>query len=457
GAELFAYVPAALMAHLAALSSPTYQARPYVDGSPGQGDARVGGGWRTVLASGMGMGARGVFALDITDPTQFGQGLGALWEFTADDDPAMGHVREAPVIAKINTNKGGKLEASRHFAIVSSGWNSLAPHGDGTLFLLALDKPAAQTWQRGANYFSMSTTGANGDLPNALSAPALVLAADGSARRAYAGDLHGRLWRFDFQSMTAHRLFTARDQEGVAQPIAHAPKVVFAPGGGYVVVFATGKLIEETDLLPAAFTQQSVYAILDGPGTTPDPVSARSQLAERTLATAATGYAITGGRFAYAGPGAKKGWYFDFPNALTQGERAAASPVSIEGAIALASILPGAANDGAPSSRLYIVDALTGFAYDPVAGAMPDAATGELAPIAPSLPPLFVVSGLAVGARNPTGGATATRRVTLVTPYVTGQVPPAITIDVQFPSGRLGWREVGNWHELHWAATGKRR
>ena len=457
GAELFAYVPAALSAHLAALSSPGYKGRPYVDGSASHGDVRIGGVWRTVLASGLGMGARGVFALDITDPAHFTQGLRALWEFTDAHDPAMGHVRDAPLIAKVNTGKGASDAAPRYFAIVSSGLNNLAPDGGGALFLLALNKTASQKWERGVNYFSIGTAAASGPLANALSGPALVLASDGSASRAYAGDLHGNLWRFDFKTMTAHRLFTARDQEGAAQPIAHAPKVVFAPGGGYLVLFATGKLIEESDLLPASFLQQSVYAIFDAPGAAPTTVSSRSQLAARTLTAAVTGYGIGGGSFAYAGPDAKKGWYLDFPNARTHGERASASPASIEGAIALASMLPAAGKDGAASSRLYVVDALTGFAYAPASGAIPNAATGELAPIDPSLPLLFVDSALSMGERNPTGGATATRRVTLLKPHGGAHGVRALSIDVRYPAGRMGWREVSNWQELHQAATGKRR
>jgi type IV pilus assembly protein PilY1 len=456
GAELFAYVPAAVTAQLAALASPSYRARPYVDGSPGQGDARIGAGWRTVLASGMGMGARGVFALDVTDPAHFEQGKGALWEFTDADDAAMGHVREAPLITAISRDKSLGQGLPRYFAVLSSGINNLAPGGAGALFLLALDKPPGQAWKHGDNYFSIVASGGDASVANALSAPALVVRGDGSATRAYAGDLRGNLWRFDFSTMTAHRLFTARDAAGAAQPIAHAPKVVFAPGGGYLIVFATGKMIEESDLLPPSFTPQSVYAILDAPGGERDSIGSRAQLARRTLSTASSGYAIGGEGFSYFGPRAKKGWYFDFPNALRDGERAAGSPLSIESAIVVASILPALTQEAAPSGRLYLLDALTGFAYDPVSGTKPDGATGELAPFDALQPLLVAGSSTSAGARNATGGATSTRRVTLVRPQA-GGASRSITITVRHPSGRLGWREVGNWRELHQAATRQRR
>jgi type IV pilus assembly protein PilY1 len=421
GQELFAYVPAALVADLPALAGPGYKARPYVDGSPGHGRARLGAAQRTVLACGMGMGARGVFALDITDPA-----MQALWEFGAADDPAMGHVRAAPLIAK--------SAAQRWFAVVSSGINNLAPDGGGALFLLALDKPAPQKWQRGANYFSIAAAGSY-----TLSAPALVLDADGSAIRAYAGDLLGNLWRFDLVAMTAHRLFSARDAGGAAQPIAHAPKVVHVPGG-YLVLFATGKLIEQSDLLPSSFTDQSLYAIFDGPGALSEMVASRAQLAARTMSASAGGYAIKGAGVAYSGPDAKKGWYVDLPNARKAGERGAASPVSIADAILFASVMPGA------GGRLYILDPLTGFSHTA-------AVTGERAPVDTALPLLFVETAREKGVREPTGRVTTTRRFTLFTSHA---VPgaPAPSIEVRTPSGRLGWREVANWPELHQAATG---
>jgi type IV pilus assembly protein PilY1 len=445
GAELFAYVPSVIGARLSALTDPAYLARPYVDGSPGQGDVRIGASWRTVLVSGMGMGARGLFALDITDPAHFASGLGALWEFGEADDTAMGHVREAPLLATIGTPQ-------RFFAIASSGINNLAADGGAALFLLALDKPPADKWKRGSNYQRINTAATNAALANALSAPALVLNADGTASRAYAGDLQGNLWRFDLSTLKAHRIFTARRADGTTQPIAHAPKVVHAPGGGYLILFATGKLIEESDLLPSSFARQSMYAIHDSPGAPADPVITRQQLAVRTLAPFGAAYVIKGESAALSGPGAKPGWYFDFPNAGKSGERGAGSPVSIGGAVAIASLIPGASAGAAPAARLYLLDALTGFAYDATSGAATGPATGALAAIDPTLALLMVDAGVSKGRRSPTGGVTVTRRVTLLNPRAQAGTPTP-PIEVRYPAGRLGWREVANWQELHKAAT----
>jgi type IV pilus assembly protein PilY1 len=432
GAELFAYVPRTLIAALAPFGDPAFAGRAYVDGSAGQGDALIGGRWRTVLVSGMGMGARGVFALDITEPSAFSQGMGALWEFTEQDDPGIGYVQGAPQVVKLNAGANGSTPVYRHVAMVSSG-------AGNALFLLALDKPVAQPWRSGANYDRIVAAGADG-----LSAAGLVTSADGSAILAYAGDLQGQLWRFDLVARTAQRIFSARDDAGRAQPIVHAPKVVFAPGGGYLVLFGTGKLSEPADFQSASFAPQSMYAIHDKLEVPAEPVSGRARLAPRTL-TGQDSYAIKGETIDYFAPGAKRGWYADFPNPRN-GERAAGSPTVIGGAIAFNSVLPGADACAPAASRMYVLDALSGLALGADGVARPNALTGELAPLAA---PLLEV-GAGVGAPDPTGAAIAIRTFALIRPE-----GAAGKVTVSFRAGRLGWREVVNWQDLHDAATKK--
>lgn len=438
GAELFAYVPRALFAALPELSDPAFRGRAYVDGSPGHGDALIGARWRTVLASGMGMGARGVFALDITDPSSFAQGMGALWEFTERDDPAIGFIRAAPQVVKLGA--GGA--AARYFAVVPSGINSLAPDGNGALYLLALDKPSAQRWQAGVNYYRIGTTGADPALPNAMSAPGLVTAADGSATLAYAGDLQGRLWRFDLAARTAHLVFTARDDSGRPQPIAHAPKAVFASGGGYLVLFGTGKLIEQSDFQASSYVPQSLYAIHDRLEVPPVPIGSRAQLARRTVSGFGS-YTVRGERLDYFGPGAKRGWYLDFPNTGSDGERAAGSPSVTGGAVIFNSVMPGAHPCAAAASRMYVLDALSGLP-----ASRRDVPTAELTPAAALLPPLLLEADSVTGPRDATGAAIATRTFSVIGPGQDGR-----TVTVSFPARRLGWREVANWQELHDAAN----
>jgi type IV pilus assembly protein PilY1 len=452
GAELFAYMPRALLPFVSQLSDPAYRHRPFVDASAGQGEAGMKGQWRSVLVSGMGMGARGVFALDVSDPAAFGAGMGALWEFTDADDPAIGHVGAPPQVAKLKVGVQRGIPEYRYFAIVPSGLNNYAPgtgHPDpgGALFLLALDKPAKEGWKEGVNYYKLDAPAAEAGQANALASPALVTAVDGSVRYAYAGDLQGRLWRFDFSGkppFASKPVFAARDETGRRQPITQAPRVVFAPGGGYLVLFGTGKLIEETDLRPASFAPQSFYAVRD---TTTSSVGGRTQLAQRTLSGNQI-YTIGGDAFAYSGAGAKQGWYFDFPHAGVDGERLAASPVLASGTVLVTTIVPGSDACNA-ATRTYVLDALSGFAFKTGGVAASDAATGELARAAPGSLPMVLDLGAGTGPRGATGGAGASRRLGVLRLQDGAIAPTVRQVEVRLPARRLSWREVANWQELH--------
>ena len=439
GAELFAYVPNALIPALNQLCDPEYRHRPYVDASAGEAEALLGGKWRSVLVSGMGMGARGVFALDVSDPAAFESGQRALWEFTERDDPAIGHISAAPQVAKITVAVKAGVAQHRYFALVPSG----------ALFLLALDKPATERWQKNVNYFKLP---ASGDA-KLLGQPALVSATDGSVRFAYAGDSQGTLWRFDFSGkppFSSDPLFEARDEAGRRQAVAHAPRVAFAPGGGYLVLFGTGSSIEDGDPQPEGFAPQSFYAVKDSAARPPAPVSGRGDLAKRVL-SGASPYSIKGDEFDYAGAGAKSGWYFDFPTARSDGERLAASPVLAPGAVFVSTVAPGADPCATASSRTYALDVLTGFALPP------DGVTGRPVKATAGALPWMLELGAFTGARRATGGAGAIRKIGIVHLQGEGVAPAVQQIDVSLPAGRLSWREVANWPELHDAAKNNPR
>jgi type IV pilus assembly protein PilY1 len=85
---------------------------------------------------------------------------------------------------------------------------------------------------------------------------------------AYAGDLQGSLWRFDFDGDTTAAvgfnnkpLFTATSSTGAAQPITIAPSMVLHPQGGRVVLVGTGRLIDAVDSDSTA--SQTFYGVWD--------------------------------------------------------------------------------------------------------------------------------------------------------------------------------------------------
>ena len=462
GQELFAYVPNALIAQLYHLANPGYVHRAYVDGPAGIGEAAIGGGKKTVLVSAMGGGAQGVFALDVTDPAQFADGLGVLWEFTDRDDAMMGNVTTLPQIAKLRLGRGGA--AYRYFAIVASGVNNYdaGDAGKGALFLLALDKPHGTPWQLNSNYYRLVTPISEPSLANALSAPVLVPDSDGALRYAYAGDLQGNLWRFDFSGGAPWSkavgpgaggtpLFVARDAGGQRQPITQRPLLAYASEGGYMVMFGTGKLIESADRAAARHAPQSYYAIIDSLLSPPDLVASRRQLTQRFL-DGATSDAVLGISGAHMDSGSK-GWYVDFLQAGKTGERSIDSGLLARGQVLFNTVLPGADPCAATHSRTYALSVLTGLADDStVAAILPGDApiVGLLLPDYAPTPALLPQSSSRAG-DGPAGRISVKRTAAVVNVGANGPVVAGSMKTVR-RAGRLGWREVANWRELHEAA-----
>lgn len=469
GKELFAYVPGALFPYLNRLTSPEYVHRPYVDGALTVAEAKVGGQWKTVLASGMGGGAQGVFALDVTNPSDFSGGTGAIFEFTDADDPDMGNLMGAPIIAKFKTGIKDGVPEYKYFVVVPSGLNNYKDDGKnrfntdaaGALFLLSLDKVPSAKWALGRNYFKFRTPSKDDTLRNGLSSPALVIGAGGAVRYGYAGDLQGNMWRFDFTGefpwknaiAGATPLFTAKDDvNGSRQPITIQPKVVFAPNRGYLVLFGTGKFVEGADAAVGSFSMQSFYAIHDTTEST-YTVSGRSELMLRTLEKSGDGeFKIAGDAFSYgSGDKGRKGWYFDFPASDKSGERAVTNPLVVNGMLFFNSLIPGGDPCLAGGGRSYTLNALTGL---PANGNL----TGALSQVGMLSTPVLFNMDASVSDRNAIGRRTVRKTHTVVnfgTGGEKGGALPAESSETVLPVGRFSWREILNWQELRNAITKK--
>lgn len=262
GREELAYIPNAVFPNLAALTDPDYSHRFYVDGSPRVADAHLSSGWATVLAGTTGYGGRSVFALDVTDPEGFGAN-DVLWEFT---HPELGRTIGQPAVVR--------LEDGTWAAVLGNGYNS--DSHEASLFVVPLDDPG--------NYTRLATDGAGSvSDPNGLAAPlALDTNGNGSADVIYAGDLHGRMWRFDVSeglSGPGERLFTATGPAVGRQPITVKPQAAFDSDRTLHIYFGTGQYLEEEDAVtPDNPRIESFYAIKDeGSSTT------RAQLVEQRI------------------------------------------------------------------------------------------------------------------------------------------------------------------------------
>jgi type IV pilus assembly protein PilY1 len=472
GRELFSYIPNGVFSALNQLSHPGYVHRPYVDGALSVSDAITSGGWKTILASSMGGGAQGVFALDVTNPSDFVSGAGVLWEFTDSDDSDMGNQMGTPVIAKFKVGTTNGISDYRYFVVVSSGLNNYKDDGtgkydasgSGALFLLALDKSPSAKWERNVNYFKFKTPILHASNQNGLSTPALAIGNNGAVRYVYAGDLQGNLWRFDFNGAApwSHArfgdvpVFTAKDSSGNPQPITTQPKIVFAPGGGYVMLFGTGKYLEESDVMPDSFKTQSFYGIYDTPQKS-NGVAGRRQLESRTLVNRDDGFKIIGNEFAYgAGPSDKQGWYVDFPDSERTGERSVTNPVTVYGKLFFNTLVPDATRCDKGAGRSYSMDALTGLS----AG---EDTTGHVSDAGLLSSPVVFQARVQQSGQRPDGKEKSKKQFFIFnfgkagTKEIAGQSRQAISrpYSIEVPAMRLGWREVPNWQELRDAASKK--
>jgi len=481
GSEVFAYLPQALLHAVAAVASTHYSPGPLLDGAAATAEVLASGHWKTVLAAGMGGGAQGVFALDITDPARFAQD-GALWEFTDRDDRLMGNVRAPPSFARINMGGKEGAVAYRDVAIVASGYNNHADDGKDTtapaaaaaMFLLALDKAPGTPWLLGSNYFRLKVPVVSGGgghetdedadaVLHALGPPAVVPGGDGALAYIYAGDLQGNIWRLGMaggppwkEGQGRKLVFVARDAQGRRQPVTQQPSVAYAPGGGYVLLFGTGKLVEAADTWPSAFLSQSFYAVHDDLRET-SPTRSRADLEPRSLGEAVGGVRVDGAELRYTGSEAMRGWYLDFLHTAQTGERSINSPVLAAGKVLFNTVLPGRDPCSKPATRLYVLDVLSGFAADGAGVVQAGAQTGRLFDGLARAPPLALELSSTVGAATAAGRAEGRKELAVLQPGLPGAASGTVlkVVSAPLPARRLSWREVANWRELHEAAKKK--
>ncbi|GAB3343419.1 PilC/PilY family type IV pilus protein [Marilutibacter aestuarii] len=353
GTERFTYVPRLLdMSRLKELSRRVDFVHQYFVDGPVVVSTRTQTPGKNLLVGTLGRGGRGVYGLDVTNPTTFAS-TGRSWEYAGDND--MGMVLGKPLIAKVNLSGTDTM-----VAIVGNGINS--PNGRSALFVINLET--------GALVQKIAT---NTEVDNGLSMPSGVDAnGDGRIDTVYAGDLQGNVWRFDLSATTsstwsASRLFTATYSADPTrrQPITGGITVAYNPATyNPWVFFGTGRYILETD--PSDVSVQTWYGIEDS-GTA---VTGRSALKERSIELAGVlgGNPVRAFGESVAGDmNTLKGWYVDLltpPSDTAEGERMIGDQFVVSGNVLVASsIIP--VSDGCDTTGrgyLNFIDAFTGGA-----------------------------------------------------------------------------------------------
>ena len=343
GDEVFAYVPSMLFGKLKDLTIPSSSTfKYYVDGllTIGSVPDNSGGKW-TLLAGGMGSGAKGLFALDVTQPTPSDEAAAAAmakYEITEASTgfSNLGHVFGAPQVAKLNNGTTVLL--------VPNGVNSTS--GVSSLFVI-----------NAATGALVAEIAAGTGTDNGLGGIAAIdRDGNGTVDTVYAGDLKGTLWKFDLSASTlptsATALFTPGT--GTARPITAAPSIINHPRGGFQVNFGTGQALIAADI--TSTVNEYLYGIWDSPnasGTTlvQPTLSEQSVTFNGLTSKVRVGSAST---VNYA-KSADKGWRIT----LTGGERLLGSDTFTDsGRYVITTSVPNAGST--QGSWLLQIDALTG-------------------------------------------------------------------------------------------------
>ncbi len=362
GVELWAYVPAAIVSRLNALTAVAYSHQFTVDGTPAVGDIFVGGVWKTALVAGLNAGGRGYYALDVTHPVpaetdkETDVAAKVMWEFPNAATPAadrakVGYSYGKPVLAKVAVHPS--TAAPGWVALVTSGYNNdlATTGGDGKGYLFVLDAGT------GALLKAIPTTAGTGTAASGLGQISAYVGAatDATVQHAYGGDLLGNVWRFDLTGPVANwgvvRLATLVDSTSAVQSITTMPELVTEQSKRLVIV-GTGRLLGQSDV---AVTQtQSIYALVDDLTGTPLITPLRSSLYRKAVAVGAGSVrSIPSDAVDLA---THKGWYFDLP---ATGERLTHDPSVVFGAVVAATNQPSQTACEA-RSYLYVVDAAHG-------------------------------------------------------------------------------------------------
>jgi type IV pilus assembly protein PilY1 len=384
GYERIAYIPNYLSSTVTTsglhyLANPLYSHNYYVDLAPTASDVYIDTGsgdqWHSILIGGSRAGGRGLFALDITNPSTFSEANAddiALWEFT---DPDLGYTYSKPTIAMIGS--GANPSTAKWAAIFGNGYNDTGT-GEAQLFIVYLEGGLDGIWTPSTDYVKISTGVGSTTTPNGLATPVILdTNNNGVADRAYAGDLQGNLWAFDLttntvaytSSGTPAPLFIAKDASGNRQPITSKPTASFHPSSSgsndpdLLIFFGTGKYLETSDLVTT--DQQTFYGVWDHGSQALERADLVAQIIDNTTYTDADGNPlrlISDNSVDYS---TKSGWYIDFP---TTGERLVVEP-QIRGSLVFFNtwIPSSSACDSGGTGFLMSVETLNGGEPDAIA------------------------------------------------------------------------------------------
>lgn len=372
GVESFAYVPRSVLGRLKNLANPAYEHQYFVDGPLTEIDIydTTDSKWRNVVIGSGGAGAKNLFAINVPVPSSPTSGeptaltaaqsapgsADILWEINSDhpDYSDLGHVLQAP--------EAGIMQDGTWVIITGNGYDSAS--GQAKLYVID-----ARTGAR------IKVLTANGSSAKGLGGVKLVRDRNKRIVAAYAGDLLGYLWKFDFSSaeragwrvaFSGVPLFVATNSAGQTESFTAAPTVVPHPLGGVMVLAGTGKLFESDDA--SSTSEKSLYGIWDKPSL--GGFVRTNQLVAQTIQSL-TVNAQTGDYFSISSNGVdygtgdaanKRGWMIRMT--IAPGQRLIYTPQVESGRVIFDTIVPGGVATGCtatqPQGYTFVLDPFTG-------------------------------------------------------------------------------------------------
>jgi type IV pilus assembly protein PilY1 len=392
GVETFGFLPRAGLSQLATIASQSYGTSAsyhqyMVDGPTVEADAYIipkgesSARWSNMVFGTMGAGGRSVFALNVptADPTVM-TANSVQWELNSHDD--LGYVLTEMRV-------GHMIGGSKYYALFGNGPYS----NSGKAALLVVDVQTGSV----VKSIQVPTSGTN-----ALGGVRVLRNSKNEIYAAYAGDIQGNVWRFDFGSgsdtstwkvgFKGNAFYKAFDSSGTkAQPITATPAVVPHPSRGFVVLVGTGKLFDLDD--SANTDTQSFYGLWDNTASGNSAADIDSPFASVTSGGSVTPYrdvlvrqvidtssTVTGTKVDAKGNvvntnqtyykvsaytvswTTKKGWYMDF--SVRPGQRNVYTPQTVLTNVYMSTIVPASkaleCEYTVGSGYNFVLDAATG-------------------------------------------------------------------------------------------------
>jgi type IV pilus assembly protein PilY1 len=211
GQELWSFIPKEMLPHLKDLyENANASTKHYgLDGAISvlkydvNGDGTISGNDKVILIFGTGRNAdaSNYYALDVTDKLN----PKFMWSIDAGTLPGLGQAWSTPVITRVNISGSGQ-NSQKLVAVIGGGYDASednavynATDSVGNHVYMVDVISGALLWSAGSSGATLNLATAGRAMDHAIPSPITVLdlEGDGYADRMYAGDMAGRIWRFD--------------------------------------------------------------------------------------------------------------------------------------------------------------------------------------------------------------------------------------------------------------------